>query len=680
MGASLVLLRATTSTRSLFLPISFRAKPLCVANRDTSLRELAEAHGIASKYRDGLKRERQAPAETLLALLEAVGAPGDPVRDPAASLQLTQETVREKLIEPVLIAWDGKLTHIELGPSAGEDVTLTVELETDETLEPKLERTKTGVKLSLTIPFGRHQATLRAGGREASVWIIAAPRHCPRVQGRHWGLFAPTYALWSARSLGVGDLGDLQRLARWLVERNGSILATLPLCAAFLDEPLEISPYAPVSRMHWNELYLDLQDLPELDTCAQAKEQLASSSVRNKFAKLTAMEHVDHRAVMSVKRSVLEKLADQQLATDSQWQSFAANHADVVQYAEFRAAQEHGHSPGVQMTEASFRSARYHAFVQVAFQRQLRKLSEVLSNGPGLYLDVPVGVHRLGFDAWKYPQDFVPRVSAGAPPDALFTGGQNWGFAPAHAEHARATGYDYLYTYLHALASYAGVLRIDHVMGLHRIFAIPDGADGKDGTYLRYRAEEQWAVLCLVAHRCGCVVVGEDLGTVPSAVRKAMDEHETLRMFVGLYSFSDRKKAALKTPKENQVASLGTHDTPTLEGFLQGRDIDDRHNMGLTNAAQRKSEHLERTQLSDALRKRFGKDTQQIHRGLLKLLAESEAPIVLAALEDLWSEPQPQNVPGTGADWPNWKRRMSRSLEQALRTDHLKRLAELFNP
>lgn len=650
-------------------------------NSVTTLTQLADAYGVATRYQDGLKQERKVPTETLGALLAALGA-RNPLGDPETALRQVELETAERLIDPVAVAWDGALSQLPLRAAASEgELTLSVHLESDETLFTKIERSRNGIKLSMDIPLGRHRATLRCQTREAEFWIISAPSTCPRLASRHWGMFAPTYALHSKRSQGIGDLGDLRRLGQWMQNQGGGVLATLPLCAAFLGEPLEISPYAPVSRLFWNEIYLELDKLAELPTCAQARQRLESSSFRSECARLLSEPHVDYARVMKLKKSVLAPLAEHYFENSQRWNELQAERPELMEYARFRAARECGVAPDTVVSPESAKaqeSARYHAYAQLSFEQQLRTLQQSFRAGPGLYLDVPVGVHRDGYDAWKHPTAFMPDTAAGAPPDALFTGGQNWGFAPAHPQRTRESGYEYLYSYLHALATYAGVLRIDHVMGLHRIFAIPDGAEGKDGTYVHFHPEEQWAILTLVAHRCGCAVVGEDLGTVPSAVRKAMDEHNTLRMFVGLYSFGDRKKGALKSPNATQVGSLGTHDTPTLAGFLEGLDIDERFKMGLITAAQKKRDHLERRQLREALGKLYGSDIQQIHRGLLKTLASSDAAIVLATLEDCWSERLPQNVPGTGPDWPNWKRRMSRSLEQIERSDHVERLTRVL--
>ncbi len=674
-GGSLASL--SSANTSMQNPIPTKSNPgyerMAVANRDnashagSALTQLASTFGIVTEYRDGRKQERVAPTETIHALLRALDAPGDSVRDPEGTLRAARAARDAQLTEPVWVAWDGQLPPFEVrGASPEAAVTLHIELESDELLEPDVLYTKHGFKASDELSFGRHRATLRCGGREQSIWIISAPSSCPRMMGKHWGVFAPTYALHSKRSLGIGDLGDLSRLAKWLSECGGSTIATLPLCAAFLNEPLEISPYAPVSRMHWNELYLDVSALPEVGHNGEVRTRLQSTSLANKAAQLNASDHVDHKRAMALKRSLLEPLAHQAFAENAAWTHAMTSRPQVAEYARFRAEHESGDLE---------QNMRYHVYVQLAFEAQLRSLQRKFTTGPGLYLDVPVGVHRDGFDAWKFPEAFLPNTAAGAPPDALFTGGQNWGFSPAHPVRIRESGYDYMYRYLRALALHAGILRIDHVMGLHRIFAIPDGTEGKDGTYIRFHAEEQWAILCLVAHQCGCIVVGEDLGTVPAAVRKAMDEHETLRMFVGLYSFADRK-GTLRAPKSTQVSSLGTHDTPTLAGFLEGRDIDERFEMGILNAAQKKRDHLEREQLHQALAKKYGRSVDQIHRGLLKALAASDSPLLLATLEDCWGEARPQNTPGTGADWANWKRRMTQSLEQIMRSDRIEKVTD----
>jgi 4-alpha-glucanotransferase len=285
----------------------------------------------------------------------------------------------------------------------------------------------------------------------------------------------------------------------------------------------------------------------------------------------------------------------------------------------------------------------------------------------GLYLDFPLGVNPNGYDAQKYASSFAKNVSAGAPPDLFFTKGQNWGFAPFDPDAIREQHYDYFRAAIAHHASHAGVLRIDHVMGLHRLFWIPRGADPKDGVYVRYPEDELYAILCVESNRHRCAIVGEDLGTVPRYVPATMKKHGLRRMSVVQYDPSGQ-------PEKESVASVNTHDMPTFAGFWEGRDIDERVDEGLLDARGAREEREKREQVCAALRK-FLKARGLLQNGggtvrgtleaLLRFLAASSAEIVLVNLEDLWLETEPQNRPGLPER--SWRQKFMWTLDEAQR-------------
>jgi len=266
--------------------------------------------------------------------------------------------------------------------------------------------------------------------------------------------------------------------------------------------------------------------------------------------------------------------------------------------------------------------------------------------------------------AWYHDNAFVPNASAGAPPDPFFDGGQDWGFAPLHPQAIRKEGYAYVQACLRHHMQMADILRIDHVMGLHRIYCIPSGMPGSAGAYIRFHKDELYALVALESARLGCTVVGEDLGTVPPEVRENMNDHGLLRMYVGQFSIHNHRPA-LQPPPARSLASLNTHDMPPFAAFAQGLDIDDRVALGSLTSEQAKHEHAQRAQLITALRDDLecaGADDSTLLAGILKRLAASQAPYLLVALEDLWLETAAQNVPGTQFERPNWRRRAALSL------------------
>ncbi|HKY08923.1 MAG TPA: 4-alpha-glucanotransferase, partial [Candidatus Binatia bacterium] len=312
------------------------------------------------------------------------------------------------------------------------------------------------------------------------------------------------------------------------------------------------------------------------------------------------------------------------------------------------------------------RARLYHLYVQWLCDEQaacLRNESE--KTGAALYLDFPLGVNRDSYDVWRERDLFALNASGGAPPDGLFSKGQNWGFPPYHPGAMRRQGYGYYRACLRHHMSYASMLRIDHVMGWHRFFWVPEGFSAADGLYVHHPAAEYYAILNLESHRHRVEIVGENLGTVPVYVNEALERHRILGMHVGQFTVGIDPATALEAPPANTVASLNTHDTATFMSFWTGADIDDRHALGLLNQQQAQQEHGYRSAQREALVS-FLRSTGMLGdeassaavlKAWLSQLAGGDDNFLLLNLEDLWLESEPQNVPGTWEERPNWRRK-----------------------
>jgi 4-alpha-glucanotransferase len=325
---------------------------------------------------------------------------------------------------------------------------------------------------------------------------------------------------------------------------------------------------------------------------------------------------------------------------------------------------------------------RYHLYVQFLAQEQMEALAA--RHRGGLYLDLPLGVHGGGYDVWRHRDQFLEGVSAGAPPDTFFTRGQNWGFPPAHPARTRERGHEYFRSVMRHHLRVAGALRIDHMMGFHRLYCIPHGFDAGDGVYVRYPAEELYGIAVLESHRHSSVLVGEDLGTVPHEVRRAMARHGIHRTYVVQYE-ADPDGRTVATPPSRSVASLNTHDMPTFNAFWRALDVRDRTDLGLLDRegarGEREVRARLRTSLVEALRRggwlrTEGPRTMHVVEALLAALADGPAWMVLVNLEDLWGESSPQNVPGTSTERPNWRRKLRYSLEELMHNAKVKRTLE----
>ena len=390
---------------------------------------------------------------------------------------------------------------------------------------------------------------------------------------------------------------------------------------------------------------------------------------------------------MKLKRRVLEEcarvLAANETGRRAALEKYVEGNPELRDYGVFRAVGERRRAAwqtwpaplregAVTPSDFDPAAAGYHYYVQWLAQEQLQGLATgARANGPGLYLDLPLGVNASGYDAWRYPQAFAPDTAAGAPPDPFFAKGQNWGFPPLHPERIRNGGYPYVRAYLHHHMNLAGILRIDHMMGLHRLYWIPHGAAAQEGVYVSYRAEELYAVFVLEAHRHGTLLVGEDLGTVPEEVPPMMARHNIYRMYVMQYQ-AQPKDEALSPIFPGAVASINTHDMPTFAAFWKGLDIDDRHDLGLFDDEAAAAEHVRRREMiarieADLRRHGFLKeknDPLAVLRACLNFLATGPGRVALANVEDFWMEEHPQNVPGTWRERPNWMRRAKHLLEE----------------
>ena len=674
------------------------------------LNQLAELYGVQTSYYDVTGKLTQAAPEALVQVLRGLGASVHKIADaPAALRQRRQEECR-RWLEPVTVAWDGASTDLVFRLPAKQfptSLACSLELETGErrnwscpasglshVRDAEIEGVKYAInRLRIPGPLspGYHRFTLEAAGKTATTMLLSAPTraYAPAEASKKgdWGVFLPLYALHSERSWGAGDFSDLEALTDWVTKLGGGLVATLPLLAAFLDQPFEPGPYSPASRLFWNEFYLDIFRIPELAQCPAAQTMLQSPSVLQEVRELQTEPLVDYHRQMALKRRVLEELARVFFARPSErmelLHGFVAEHPHAEDYARFRAVGERRRAPWPtwpaplrdgQLRDGDYdeEAKRYHLYVQWLADEQLQAIAaKARAAGPGFYLDLPLGVNPDSYDVWRERGLFAADMAAGAPPDPFFAGGQNWGFPPLHPDRIREDGYRYVSAYLRHHLRLAGVLRIDHMMGFHRLFWIPHGFGARDGVYVKYPAEELYAVFSLESHRHSSILIGEDLGTVPPEVRPAMERHNINRMYVMQYELQPQYQNALTPVYPDCIAVLNTHDMPPFAAWWQGLDIEDRVALGILNPAIAEEERKRRRSLLDALvqtlqrqgRLRGPVEPRTVLRACLAHLCDGAAQLVVANLEDLWLETQPQNVPGTWRERPNWQRRARLSLE-----------------
>jgi 4-alpha-glucanotransferase len=685
-----------------------------------ALADLLHDCGVQMEYEDVCGEKQQASTETLLALLRTLGVE---IKNPDEAGEILRERRLAHLrrgVEPVLVAWDGQIKPVQVslpakvaGPIAFEldlgsqklggeyrvEELDTVFLDDDHSLDFVMHK----LPLPERLPPGYHRLSVRSRGQTFQSLVISAPTRAFNPAQRHegfnddsdnhvreWGAFLPLYALRYRRDWGAGDFTALAELAKWTGRLGGSAVGTLPLLAASLDEPFEWSPYRPVSRQFWNEFYVDVESVPELQGCSDCREVIASQEFRRGLDELRSADTVDYRQVMWLKRQALVGMAayffDARPASRfGQFQKFLASNPEVEAYARFRAAMDREHKDWLgwpaklqqQVCEEDVDPAdvQYHQYVQWIAAEQLAKVkTEAEAEACGLYLDLPVGVDPGGYDVWRNKDLFVLKATTGAPPDAFFTKGQDWGLPPLHPERLRESGYRLLRQVLSANMRFAHYLRIDHAMGWHRLYCIPQGAGPGQGAYVRYPAEEFYAVASLESHRHECTLLAENLGTVAPEVNEKLHRHGIGAMWVAPYELEPSRRHALSSPPKLSVASLNTHDMPPAAAWWQGLDIPDRQSLGLLNHEQAEAELLDRqkaTRLLEEWLRQVGAYPLKEETtgappiaGLLRALAASPAQLLLVNLEDLWLETRSQNVPGTSTERPNWQRKARYSLEE----------------
>ena len=699
-------------------------------------------------YHDVDGKRVHASPEALLALVEALGAPVSfaaglgPGNGVEEALAERRRQLAERVIEPVVLAWDGRLASLLVQvPAAQAEASLSATLVLEDGHEETfpldlarggavvheelagLDRVLRRVPVGRRLPHGYHRLSVQGAGARSDALLIAAPRRAyvgsltgdgatadARPNARLWGVFAPLYAIHSEQSQdlgGIGNFTDLGDFLRWVGGLGGEIVATLPLLPTFLDDPVfEPSPYSPVSRRLWNEVFIDVSRLPELESSAAAQAALAEA--RGVLAgRPSPSRLVDWRAVARAKRSVLEAAAQSLYEAPAGprrhgLEAFVDGHRLLEDYAAFRAAGEHFARPWDAWPSAARegrldgRSApqaarRYHRYVQWVAATQIEAAAG--NAGPGLLFDLPLGVHPAGFDVWRERSAFVHGASTGAPPDELNKQGQDWGNPPLHPQRERESGYAFTIGSVRHLLAYSGVLRVDHVMGLHRIFALPKAAGPGHGAYLRHRAEEGYAILALESYRArggqGAMVLGEDLGTVPGYIRREMTAHGVQRCYVAEFGIESDPRASASDPARALIpmppdafASINTHDLAPFAAFWRGTDIDLREQLGQIPperaASDRERRAGERARVVAALAAealiadRLARSPdllapeveEAVLAGWLDWMARSPARAVLVTLEDLWGETEFQNVPGTVDQHPNWRRQAPYSLEE----------------
>ena len=587
----------------------------------------ADAWGITEGYHDVVGTWHPTPSETRDALVEAMGAPGPPTR---GALVIRQgEPV--PLAEPVEIALEDGAAFPPGAP-------------------PR------------EVPLGYHR--MRTGGSERA--LIVTPSRCVLPAARAWGWAIQLYAVRSRESWGLGDLADLRTLGEWsATELGGAFVLTNPLGATAPLTPQEPSPYFPGSRCHRNPLYLRIEEVPGASALGAELEPIAAAG-----RALNAARAIDRDAVLRLKLDALSRLWRRaggavEPALDGYVQRrgellerFAAYCvvAEEQGTADWRAWPATLRQPDAPAVRALAREradrVRFHCWVQWLLEEQLARAAL----GTCLVQDLPIGVDPGGADAWIWQDVFAGGTSVGAPPDLFNRRGQDWGVPPLIPWALRDAGYRPFIETVRASMRRGGGLRIDHVMGLFRLFCIPRGRPPAEGAYVRYPADDLLGIVALESQRAGAIVVGEDLGTVEAGTSERLRERGVLSCRVAW--FGPEEPAGFP---ELTLGSVTTHDLPTIAGVWSGADIACQRAAGLEVDGSI-------GQLRDRLAAVAGAGAEaplaEVVRGAYRALGAAPAALVAATPEDALEVEERPNMPGTSTEYPNWCLALPATLEE----------------
>ncbi|MXQ10066.1 malto-oligosyltrehalose synthase [Microvirga makkahensis] len=658
------------------------------------LERMAELVGLSPDYADAFGRSIKTSPETRNAILAALDL-GTASEGEARESLSRLEKLKTGLIPGVIPIPSDRPANVTLRAKTGP-LNWTIIEENGATHEGRSAGGETALKLP-ALPMGYHRLAL--GAFEAT--LVAAPESCWRPealkgQNRLWGMAAQIYSLRSGRDLGIGDFSDVALLAEKVGALGGAFLGLSPVHALFSADRTKISPYSPSSRLFLEALYIDPTAV-EGFAGSDAERFLDRPDVRERLSHLQSAQFVDYAQVWSIKRTALDALWRHFRISGEQsaFETFRRDGGQALEaHATFEALSEHFREQGctwigewpeayrdIRTAEVSrFRSEHeeriaFHVWLQWLADRQLAQAAECAQSAGltiGLYRDLAVGADGGGSEIWATPERFAPGLAIGAPPDPLGPQGQNWGLPPFNPLTLEEQGLAAFRDLVAANMRHAGAIRIDHAFQLQRLFLIPSGAPASQGAYVDYPFEAMLAVLRIESHRARCLVIAEDLGTAPKGFSDAI-------MTSGVLSYRvlpfERDGSSFKRPDEyprSALAVLTTHDLPTFRGWWRGLDIDLRQTLGVFDPVTAAEEHaareVDKRSFATALHEQGLLPTAERPREppleeAVRYLARTACALTALQVEDAAGELNQPNMPGMDAGHPNWRRRLSKTIE-----------------
>jgi 4-alpha-glucanotransferase len=715
------------------------------------LDRLARARGIGDAYHNYRGELKHFSAETKAAILAAMGCEvGD---DDAVRRELERiENARwASLLPPVAIvrraprsvavnvpadalaaqlAWQVLLADGTRREGAGPAGALQ---ELERHVVAGREWTRRVLAVAEDLPTGRHVLQATLDGHDATECaLVVAPARCFEPEALHagerlWGVAVQLYTLRTRDNWGIGDFADLEQVVRHCALHGASFVGLNPLHALFPSNPAHFSPYSPSTRHFLNVLYISVPGVPEFAECAQARADAASVAFREEVDRLRATDTVDYAGVTRLKLPLLRKVyahfVRQHLASATPraeaFRRYRDQRGDALRLhalhdaiaeqlrgadveacrgwpawpEDLREPSRHGVA---EFARRHVDDVQFHAWLQWVADEQLgavQSLAAELGMPIGLYGDYAVGVNPAGSETWSEQRVYRMQAGVGAPPDPLALKGQDWGIPPQDPEALVAARYEPFRTLIAANMRHFGALRLDHVMSLFRQWWVPAGFGSTEGGYVHYPLDDLMSMLALESVQHRCLVVGEDLGTVPDEMRRAMPEYAVYHYKVLL--FEKIEGGRFRRPEHFErraIAAVTTHDLPTLRGYWEGRDLALRDALDLFPGGDiRRQVYADRTHDRAALVEALdgaglrprdvamdGESpfSADLARAIQLYLARSSAALVVLQVEDLIGMSDPVNVPGTHDEHPNWQRKVTATIEDIFEAEATAELLE----
>ncbi|RJF43159.1 4-alpha-glucanotransferase [Actinomyces sp. 2119] len=676
------------------------------------LKQLAEAHGVSTEYWDYHGHLASPSRATLEAVLDALGVRAHTDQEIAQALTEHEVAPWRRTLPPVVVVRASRATTVPVHVPDGAAVTLSVRLEDgrvrplqqveDLTLPREVDGTMLGrasFSLPRDLPLGWHTLVARVGGTQdgsagsastvtstvtAPLAVTPDRLELPRSLGeRGWGAMAQLYSVRSRSSWGVGDTDDLTELVSFLGDKGADFLLINPLHAAEPVSPMTPSPYLPVTRRFVNPLYIRPENIVEFSRLSGPRRSLVQWAVEEVRDSDLSAEAIDRDASWKAKREALEVIfaAGRSYSRQRDFERFRAEEGEGLERFALWCALTEKYGPLAQWpatlhdadsafvaNEARTLTERidFYAWLQWVVDEQLaRAQEEARASGMalGVMSDLAVGVHAYGADVWAEPDAFARGVTVGAPPDMYNQQGQNWSQPPWSPAYLAESAYAPLREMLRTVLRHSGALRIDHVIGLFRLWWIPAGMAANHGAYVRYDHEAMMGVVLLEAYRAGAVIIGEDLGTVEPWVRDYLTSRGVLGTSV--LWFEKQGDGWPLQPQDYRhlaLSTVSTHDLPPTAGYLADEHVELRERLGLLTQPVdqvRTEARIERDRMLSRLREHGLLGNQPTEREVIEALhryvVRTPSVLVGVALTDGVGERRAQNQPGTDQEYPNWK-------------------------